>query len=53
MTQFQDTCFSKTAEIRRRFDKCMDGKKQAERDDFRMNRKTFLLFAPMSRAGIE
>ena len=28
LTQFQDTCFSKTAEIRRRFDKCMDGKKQ-------------------------
>ena len=28
LTQFQDTCFTKTAEIRRRFDKCMDGKKQ-------------------------
>ncbi len=28
MTQFQDTCFTKTAEIRRRFDKCMNGKKQ-------------------------
>lgn len=28
LAQFQDTCFSKTAEIRRRFDKCMDGKKQ-------------------------
>ena len=28
LTQFQDTCFSKTAEIRRRFEKCMDGKKQ-------------------------
>lgn len=28
LSQFQDTCFSKTADIRRRFDKCMDGKKQ-------------------------
>ncbi len=28
LTQFQDTCFTKTAEIRKRFDKCMDGKKQ-------------------------
>lgn len=28
LTQFQDTCFSKTADIRRRFEKCMDGKKQ-------------------------
>lgn len=28
LTQFQDTCFSKTASIRRRFEKCMDGKKQ-------------------------
>lgn len=28
LTQFRDTCFSKAAEIRRRFDKCMDGKKQ-------------------------
>ena len=28
LTQFQDTCFTKTAEIRRRFEKCMDGKKQ-------------------------
>ncbi|HAX54823.1 MAG TPA: hypothetical protein DCX81_05410 [Eubacterium sp.] len=28
LTQFQDTCFSKTASIRRRFGKCMDGKKQ-------------------------
>ena len=28
LTQFQDTCFAKTSEIRRRFEKCMDGKKQ-------------------------
>ena len=28
LTQFQDICFTKTAEIRKRFDKCMDGKKQ-------------------------
>lgn len=28
LVQFQETCFTKTAEIRRRFDKCMDGKKQ-------------------------
>ena len=28
LAQFQETCFTKTAEIRRRFDKCMDGKKQ-------------------------
>lgn len=28
LTQFQDTCFTKTATIRKRFDKCMDGKKQ-------------------------
>lgn len=28
LAQFQDTCFSKAAEIRKRFDKCMDGKKQ-------------------------
>lgn len=28
LTQFQDTCFSKAADIRRRFEKCMDGKKQ-------------------------
>ena len=28
LTQFQDTCFTKTAIIRKRFDKCMDGKKQ-------------------------
>lgn len=28
LAQFQDTCFSKTAAIRKRFDKCMDGKKQ-------------------------
>lgn len=28
LTQFQDTCFKKTAEIRKHFDKCMDGKKQ-------------------------
>lgn len=28
LTQFQDTCFSKTADIRKRFEKCMDGKKQ-------------------------
>lgn len=25
---FQDACFSKTAELRKRFEKCMDGKKQ-------------------------
>lgn len=28
LIQFQDSCFAKTADIRRRFDKCMDGKKQ-------------------------
>lgn len=28
LTQFQDTCFTKTAAVRKRFDKCMDGKKQ-------------------------
>ena len=28
LTQFQSTCFSKTAGIRSRFDKCLDGKKQ-------------------------
>lgn len=28
LTQFQDGCFSKTADIRKRFEKCMDGKKQ-------------------------
>lgn len=28
LTQFQDNCFSMTAEIRKRFEKCMDGKKQ-------------------------
>ena len=28
LTDFQNTCFSKTAEIRKRFDKAMDGKKQ-------------------------
>lgn len=28
LTQFQDACFSKTADIRKRFEKCMDGKKQ-------------------------
>lgn len=28
LTDFQDSCFSKTAEIRKRFEKCMDGKKQ-------------------------
>lgn len=28
MTEFQETCFSSTAEIRKRFEKCMDGKKQ-------------------------
>lgn len=28
LVQFQDTCFSKTADIRKRFEKCMDGKKQ-------------------------
>lgn len=28
LTDFQDTCFSKMAEIRKRFDKAMDGKKQ-------------------------
>ncbi len=27
-TQFQETCFRKTADIRARFDKCMDGRKQ-------------------------
>ena len=28
LTQFQDACFTKTAAVRKRFDKCMDGKKQ-------------------------
>lgn len=28
LTRFQSTCFSQTAEIRSRFDKCLDGKKQ-------------------------
>lgn len=28
LTDFQDTCFSKTAKIRKRFEKAMDGKKQ-------------------------
>lgn len=28
LTQFQDSCFTKTATVRKRFDKCMDGKKQ-------------------------
>ena len=28
LTQFQDACFSKTADIRKRFEKCMDGKQQ-------------------------
>lgn len=28
LAQFQDNCFSMTAEIRKRFEKCMDGKKQ-------------------------
>ena len=28
LAQFQDACFSKTADIRKRFEKCMDGKKQ-------------------------
>lgn len=28
LTQLQDACFSKTADIRKRFEKCMDGKKQ-------------------------
>lgn len=28
LTKFQDACFSKTADIRKRFEKCMDGKKQ-------------------------
>lgn len=28
LTQFQDACFSKTADIRKRFEKCVDGKKQ-------------------------
>lgn len=28
LTDFQDTCFSKAAEIRKRFEKAMDGKKQ-------------------------
>ena len=28
LTEFQDACFSKTADIRKRFDKAMDGKKQ-------------------------
>lgn len=28
LEQFQEICFSKTAAIRKRFDKCMDGKKQ-------------------------
>lgn len=28
MAQFQEACFSKTADIRKHFEKCMDGKKQ-------------------------
>lgn len=28
LSDFQDVCFSKTAEIRKHFEKCMDGKKQ-------------------------
>lgn len=28
MTELQETCFTSTAEIRKRFEKCMDGKKQ-------------------------
>ena len=28
LTQFQDACFTKTATVRKRFEKCMDGKKQ-------------------------
>ena len=28
LAQFQEACFSKTADIRKRFEKCMDGKKQ-------------------------
>ena len=28
LTQFQDTCFTKTVKIRKRFEQCMDGKKQ-------------------------
>lgn len=28
MTELQETCFSSTADIRKRFEKCMDGKKQ-------------------------
>lgn len=28
LSDFQSACFSKTADIRKRFDKCMDGKKQ-------------------------
>lgn len=28
LAQFQDKCFSETADIRKRFEKCMDGKKQ-------------------------
>lgn len=28
LMQFRDVCFTKTASVRRRFDKCMDGKKQ-------------------------
>ena len=28
LTRFQSTCFSQTAEMRSRFDKCLDGKKQ-------------------------
>lgn len=28
LVEFQDTCFSKTADLRKRFEKCMNGKKQ-------------------------
>lgn len=28
LSEFQETCFTKTADIRRRFDKCMEGRKQ-------------------------
>lgn len=28
LVEFQDICFSKTADLRKRFEKCMDGKKQ-------------------------
>lgn len=28
LVEFQDTCFSRTSDLRKRFEKCMDGKKQ-------------------------